>query len=71
MLYTKYGNNWHCSFHEEVKNGELLTNDGRRTTHDDRRSPIATGHLSDSDDLKTLKNKQASRINILLQMSKK
>ena len=26
--------------------------DGRRTTHDDGRQPIAIGHLSDSGDLK-------------------
>ena len=31
----------------------MLTHDGRRTTHDDGRQPIAIGHLSDSGDLKS------------------
>ena len=30
----------------------MLTHDGRRTTDDDGRQPIAIGHLSDSGDLK-------------------
>ena len=34
----------------------MLTHDGRRTTHDDGRQPIAIGHLSDSGDLKTMLN---------------
>ena len=46
MLHTKNGNDWPCSFQEEVKNVKLLT-------HDDGRRPITIGHLSDSGDLKT------------------
>ena len=35
----------------------MLTDDARRTTHDDGRQPIAIGHLSDSGDLiKDLQN---------------
>ena len=30
----------------------MLTDDARRTPHDDGRQPIAIGHLSDSGDLK-------------------
>ena len=33
----------------------MLTHDGRRTTVDEGRQPIAIGHLSDSGDLKNLK----------------
>ena len=32
--------------------GRWTTDDARRTTHDDGRQPIAIGHLSDSGDLK-------------------
>ena len=31
---------------------KMLTDDARRTPHDDGRQPIATGHQSDSGDLK-------------------
>ena len=34
-----------------VSEEKMLTHDGRRTTHDDGRQPIAVGHLSDSGDL--------------------
>ena len=30
----------------------MLTDDGRRTMHDDGRQPMTIGHLSDSGDLK-------------------
>ena len=33
---------------------KMLTDDGRRTPHDDGRQPIAIGHLSDSGDLKNI-----------------
>ena len=36
--------------------------DGRRTTHDDGRQPIAIGHLSDSGDLKIWKHKRFEEI---------
>lgn len=39
MLHTRNRYNWHCRF-QEVKNVTLLTDDGRRTTHDDARRPI-------------------------------
>ena len=37
-----------------VSEEKMLTHDGRRTTHDDGRQPIAIGHLSDSGDLKKI-----------------
>lgn len=36
-----------------VKKVKLFTNDGRWTTHDDGRIPIALGHLSDSGNIKS------------------
>ena len=36
-----------------VSEEKMLTHDGRRTSHDDGRQPIAIGHLSDSGDLKS------------------
>lgn len=39
MFQTKYGNNWLCSFLEEVKNLKCLT-------HDDGRTLIEIGHQS-------------------------
>ena len=35
-----------------VHNKKVLTHGGQWTTDDDRRQPIAIGHLCDSDDLK-------------------
>ena len=32
----------------------MLTDDGRRTMHDDGRQPMTIGHLSDSGDLKII-----------------
>ena len=44
----------------------MLTHDGRRTTHDDGRQPIAIGHLSDSGDLKMTTQKYYLRYDIFL-----
>ena len=49
MLYTKFGKDWPSSSgKEDVK----LTDDGRRTIHNDGLHPLVLGHLSDSNDLK-------------------
>lgn len=52
MLHTKNGDNWLVSFHNEVKNVKVLTNDAWHTMND-LDHVIAIGHMSDSGDLKT------------------
>ena len=52
MLHTKL-----VKIGPVVLDKKMLTDDARRTTHDDGRQPIAIGHLSDSGDLKIEKRK--------------
>ena len=59
MLQNKFGKDWPSSSSEEDING-------RRKTHDDRRQPIAIGHLGDSGDLKLIFKSGICYINYLI-----
>lgn len=61
-ILPKNGINWSWYSFQEIKNVKFLTNYARHTM-DERRRPIAIGHLCNSSDLK-IQNRDFSKENL-------